>query len=287
MSAVQPNPGERAPRGVSPPDILIVPTCADPALVARAEAWGERLGIPVNSAAVEPKTACWIRVERNHLSLCTKSSGRPLCVHVDFVGGRTGFRRHSALSKRQPLARAVGRHRGAVSIVDTTAGLGADTFLLACLGCRVTAVERSPVLHAMLEEGLARARMRSNPQLAEVLTRITLVHTDARDHLASLADSDRPDVVYVDPMYPIAEKSALPQKEMRVCRALVGDDADAAELLAVARTVAGRRAVVKRSPSAPPLDGKRSLVVTGRRVRYDVYLAGAGDADHFAGACSH
>lgn len=272
---------------MSPPDLLVVPACADPTLVARAEALGERLGIPVDPAATEPKTACWIRVERDYLSLCTASAARPLCVRVDFVGGRTGFRRHSALSKRQPLARAVGRHRGPVSIVDATAGLGADTFLLACLGCRVTAVERSPVLHAMLEEGLARAGDRSNPQLAEVLTRITLVHADAREHLASLADSDRPDVVYVDPMYPIAEKSALPQKEMRVCRALVGDDADAGELLAVARTVARRRAVVKRSPCAPPLDERRSLVVTGRRVRYDVYLTGAGDADHSTGACSH
>ncbi len=164
---------------------------------------------------------------------------------------------------------------------DATAGLCRDAFLLACLGCRVTAVERSAVLAALVEDGLERARRRLDPNLAAAIDRITFSCADAREVLASLGgddvpDDDVPDVVYIDPMYPPTGKSALPQKEMRLSRALVGDDPDAAELLTIARGVARRRVVIKRHPRAPALGDAPSLTVTGRRVRYDVYLTGTG-----------
>jgi 16S rRNA (guanine1516-N2)-methyltransferase len=37
-------------------------------------------------------------------------------------------------------------------------GLGKDAFVLASLGCRVTLVERNPVVHALLRDGLDRLR---------------------------------------------------------------------------------------------------------------------------------
>ena len=40
-----------------------------------------------------------------------------------------------------------------------------------------------------------------------------------------------PDVVYLDPMFPHREKSALVKKEMRVFQELVGADNDADDLL--------------------------------------------------------
>jgi len=230
----------------------------------------------------ETAVPCRLVVEPGRLSLAAKLAGGASRIEVDFIGGRTGYRRHSVPGKRQPLGRAVGRRHGIVSVVDATAGLGADTFLLACMGCPVTAVERSPVLHALLEDGLMRARARRLPDLQGVLDRITLVQADARAYLAAVAPSARPDVVFLDPMYPVGETSALPQKQMRVCRAVVGDDPDAGELLAAAKETARRRVVVKRHPHAPPLAPGPSIVVTARRVRYDVYVCRPQDARHFA-----
>lgn len=64
--------------------------------------------------------------------------------------------------------------------------------------------------------------------------------------------SPAPDVVYLDPMYPHRQKSALVKKEMRVFQSLVGNDDDADSLLIPAMTIAKRRVVVKRPNYASP-----------------------------------
>jgi Protein of unknown function (DUF548). len=81
-----------------------------------------------------------------------------------------------------------------------------------------------------------------------------------------------PDVVYLDPMYPHRQKSALVKKEMRVFQSLVGPDEDADALLEPARRLAKKRIVVKRPDYAPPLAGveTQSAVVT-KSHRFDIY----------------
>ena len=85
-----------------------------------------------------------------------------------------------------------------------------------------------------------------------------------------------PDVVYLDPMYPHRTKSALPKKEMRLFRLLVGPDDDAARLVAAARAVALRRVVVKRPAGAPFLgDVRPDGRLESKNTRYDLYLTSA------------
>lgn len=193
-------------------------------------------------------------------------------VFVDFVGGATGYRRRSGRSRDQAIGRAIGLRSGAGTVIDATAGLCRDAFLLACLGCRVTAIERSTVVAALVRDGLARARAESKTDLNDVLDRITLVVGDAREALAGMTGPAAPDVVYLDPMYSQAGRSALAKKEMRILRRLVGDDSDAPRLLEAARNVARKRVVVKRHRHAPPLAETPALKFLGRSVRYDVYL---------------
>ena len=101
---------------------------------------------------------------------------------------------------------------------------------------------------------------------------ITLIIGDAVDVLTRMSDQEAPDVVYLDPMYPLSGKSALPKKEMRILRRLVGDDLDAGALLEVARRVARDRVVVKRTPRAPPLTPATTMSYRGKLARYDVYV---------------
>lgn len=275
------------PSSVHPARVVVAAATDEPRLKDRAASLSASLALPLVTTEERrlAEADLVLLVDADRLRLCEARMRRPPCIDVDFVGGPTGFRRHSRPSTKEALARAVGRHRREVSVFDATAGLCRDTFLLACLGCRVTAVERSPVLAALVEDGLDRARARLDPDLAAAMDRIAFSCADARDMLAAMPGADAsagdvpegvvPDVVYIDPMYPPKGKSALPQKEMRLCRKLVGDDPDASELLAIAQSVAHRRVVVKRHPHAPPLVDAPSLVVTGRKVRYDVYLASA------------
>jgi 16S rRNA (guanine1516-N2)-methyltransferase len=152
-------------------------------------------------------------------------------------------------------------------VIDATAGLGQDAFALAEWGCRVDLIERSPVVAALLEDGIARALAR--PETAAAATRMRLHQGDAVGLLPRL---ERAAVVYLDPMYPRSGREGRKAKGMRMLRRLLGDDPDSDALLEAARRAARRRVVVKRPLRAPPLAGMRpSGSLTGTTVRYDLY----------------
>ena len=182
---------------------------------------------------------------------------------VSLRGGRSEAR-------AMPVAKAMGEVR---TVVDATAGLLGDAFLLAAAGFRVIAIERSAAVFALSEDGLARAR-RDARLSALIGDRLELVRADARSWLeAHAGTADAPDAVLIDPMFPPKRKrSALPRKEMVVLREAVGSDADAAELLEVARKCARQRVVLKRGDDAEEL-AKPDWTVGGTTVRFDVWRA--------------
>jgi len=199
-------------------------------------------------------------------------------VCVDWVGGTMGFRRRRGGGKGQAVARAVGLRGAKVAprVIDLTAGLARDAFVLATLGCPVLAVERQTEIHDMVADGLAHAMQ--DVSTAEALgNRLQLLHDDALELLQQWPDSVladfAPDVLYLDPMHPPRPKSALPRKEMRLFRKLVGEDLDQEQLLEAARATGVRKVVVKRPSSAPPLALGVSSSVPGKTTRFDVYLA--------------
>ncbi len=200
-------------------------------------------------------------------SLQEKSQGP---VSADLCDGDVQRRIHGG--RRQPLARACGLHRdGPLRVLDATAGLGRDAVVLAGLGCHVTLLERSPAIAALLQDGLERAG--AHAKFSAWLNQ--RVHFQPGDAIAFMQASPTPahDVVYLDPMYPSRDKTALAKKEMRVLRELAGDDADADKLLQTALGYAGRRVVVKRPPRAECLTGRApDHQWTGNRARYDVYF---------------
>jgi 16S rRNA (guanine1516-N2)-methyltransferase len=174
-------------------------------------------------------------------------------IYVDFVKGPLGYRRHRGGGRDQPLGRAMGLKPGQVStVLDVTAGFGQDAFVLACLGCQVEMIERSPILVTLLQDGLQRLQQfETTIGRKELAERLCLRYGDAKDWLLNLSKTHYPEIIYLDPMYPIRRKSALVKKEMRILRQLVGHDSDAPLLLKVAITCAKQRVVVKRPQSAP------------------------------------
>ena len=82
---------------------------------------------------------------------------KPSDLIVDFNGGAVGHRLKFGGGRGQALPKACGLSKGQTPrIVDATAGLGRDSFLLASLGAEVTLIERSKHMHRLLEDGLAR-----------------------------------------------------------------------------------------------------------------------------------
>ncbi len=189
---------------------------------------------------------------------------------VDFVGGAVGHRFRAGEGRRQALAKAAGFSSSVTpEIVDATAGLGRDAFFLASLGARVTLIERSPTMHALLAEGMERARAQGGRH-AETIARMTLIHGDSRSLLPQL----NPQVVLVDPMHPPRDNTALVKKEMRLIRDLVGTDPDALQLMHAALEAAQGRVVLKWPLRAEPMPGirKPSHQITGKSTRYDVFV---------------
>ncbi len=191
-------------------------------------------------------------------------------LYVDFTASKARHRRLHGGGKGQMLARAAGlRKHQKPEVIDATAGLGCDAFVLATLGANVTLLERSPIAHALLADGLRRAR--NEPEIATIASRMRLIHSDADDWLR--VEQPRPDAIYLDPMFPTSGKTAQVKKEMQCFHALIGRDDDASRLLETARRLATRRVFVKRPRHAEALGGQTAAFsLRGKSTRFDVYL---------------
>ncbi|WP_394497759.1 class I SAM-dependent methyltransferase [Shewanella sp. ENK2] len=240
-----------------------------PSLVDISERWG----LEWDKAALFE-----LRFEHNTLSLHKRDEPKLDGISVDFVSGAVAHRRKFGGGRGQTIAKAVGLKQGiSPTVVDGTAGLGRDAFVLASLGCKVIMVERHPVVAALLEDGLRRAY--EDAEIGDwMCERMSLFHGSSIEALTDAAEQsgDEIDVVYLDPMYPHREKSALVKKEMRVFQTLVGADLDADGLLKPAQALATKRVVVKRPDYAEDLDGvKPSMVLAQKKNRFDVYVKAA------------
>ena len=207
------------------------------------------------------------------LALQQTGKGAPGPVTVDFVGGAVGHRRKYGGGKSQSIVKAVGVADAGreLTVLDATAGLGRDAFVLATLGCRVTMVERSPIVRALLADGLARAA--DNPEVGSIVARMSLQSGHAPEVMQGLIDEQSSfDVVYLDPMFPHRDKSAAVKKEMVLFQNLLGPDLDADDLLTPALQLAKHRVVVKRPKRAPDLNGQEpGYRLEGKSGRFDIY----------------
>ena len=206
------------------------------------------------------------------LSLLCPDDPRFTPFYIDFLHGKLRYRGDQAGLKREMLARALGKKpKDQPRIVDATAGLGRDSFILARLGFSVTLLERSDILHALLQNALQRAA--ADTEMAPVIARMHLIHTDAKDWLPQLSEADRPDIIYLDPMFPEREKSASVKKEMVILQHLLGKEEDGADLLETALACSNQRVVVKRPRLAPALSAReRNFALMGKSSRFDIYL---------------
>lgn len=193
-------------------------------------------------------------------------------LRVDFVGGAVGHRLRFGGGRGQDLAKAMGLRAGKTPfVVDATAGLGRDAFLLASLGAEVVLIERSARMHALLEDGLKRA-FDEGGEYRDIISRMTLMQGDAKDLLPGLSG----EAVLIDPMHPPRKNSALVKRELRQVREIVGTDEDAADLVRVALEHARQRVVLKWPAKADPIEGVRacSHQILGKSTRYDVFMVG-------------
>lgn len=275
----------------------VIITCA--VLEGRGRTLADRLGLPLSNAPrleaakareverylrsqveISPAQSSFVfLLSGEGLSLVQITEQSLLGIRADFYSPSVTYRRQKGGGKGQMIAKAVGLGSGRLpTVLDATAGLGSDAFVLASLGCPVNMLERVPEVRALLSDGLVMARewgQSHDGQLLRILDRMQLIGADAASYLPTVNDDSRPDVVYLDPMFPLRSKSAQVKKEMHVFHSLVGTDLDADNLLDLALACARKRVVVKRPRIAPGLAAsKPSYQLEGKSNRFDVYLCG-------------
>jgi 16S rRNA (guanine1516-N2)-methyltransferase len=172
------------------------------------------------------------------------------------------WQRRTAEGKKQGLIRAC-KPVPDLRIIDATAGFGKDAAILASFGAQVLMIERHPVMALLLEDALARQSAADKAAL-----KLSLCHADAITTLQNL--SELPDLIYIDPMHPLRQKSALTKKDMQMLQALIGADEDALQLISIAQQRVKRRVVVKWPQKQPSLIAPQATIV-GKTVKFDLY----------------
>jgi 16S rRNA (guanine1516-N2)-methyltransferase len=239
----------------------------------KATTLANNLQIPLIIQEKQPdiKTDFYLTLNKNYLILHPQDKNLGKGLHVDFVEGKMAHRRKYGGGKQQPLARAFGLHKGEMpDIIDATAGLGKDAFVLANLGCQIQLIEYSKIIAALLENGLQRAQQ--DQEIGNwITTRLSLICADSKIYLKNL--EKKPTAIYLDPMYPARQKSALVKKEMRIFRQFLAENDTGEELLEVALKVAQKRVVVKRPMDAPFLANKKpNAQIMSENTRFDLYF---------------
>lgn len=231
---------------------------------------GECLNLPVADPS-GPEFSYVLAFHGSRLELRKEADPKTAPLSADFLSGAVFYRFLHDRRINQPLAKAVGIKSGyRPTVLDGTAGFGEDAFVLASLGCRVTMIERSKVIWALLTNAISRCG--ENDRVKRVFDqRVTLKLADTIDYLHSSEISY--DTVFLDPMYPSLSKSTLNKQRMRILRDVVGDDADGSVLLTAALKRAAKRVAVKRPVRACSLDDREpSFAIKAKSSRYDIYL---------------
>jgi 16S rRNA (guanine1516-N2)-methyltransferase len=223
--------------------------------------------------ASKPPSQSFLMIDDGQLGLANAQYPKVLPVFVDFLHGASAHRRLHGGGAGQAVAKAVGLNkRKDLSILDATAGLGRDAFVMASLGAQVTMYERNNVVYEILKDGLDRMSLSADHDILDILQRMKLEQKSLIESYPSEKAQPGFDVVYLDPMFPERGKSAKVKKDMSMFHDVVGSDVDADSLLAPALELAKFRVVVKRSKSAPNLAGQKpTTTLVGKSSRFDLY----------------
>ncbi len=239
----------------------------------------QQTSLPLLNKNIQADYLLHIKTERLELQKrdlgCSRKNKKVLSIFADFTAGKSQYRRLHGGGKGQDIAKAIGLNKiKEPQVLDLTAGMGADAFVLATLGCQVTMIERNLIVHALLRDALDRANLNTDNDLQNILKKITLINDNATAYLDNLSNMFLPDVIYLDPMFPQKTKSAQVKKEMQFFHDIVGSDLDSETLFLQALSKAKKRIVVKRPRLAEVISNKVKVdfVISGKSTRYDVYL---------------
>lgn len=262
-------------------------------------AYAEALAVHLKTTLLHttPDAPVWLSVDATGLSLTDGDQA----MRGDFTKLQKRLQYHNLTHELLVKATKV-KGRENLRVIDATAGMGEDSLLLAAAGCEVTLYEQDPVIAALLQDTMRRAL--GEAALHEIVMRMQLVEGDSINHLRRLGEAGtgsdapednaghacsaltasaaatsedtalkRPDVIYLDPMFPERQKSGLVKKKFQLIHYLEAPAENEEALMQAAIDARPFKIVVKRPAKGPYLAGlKPSYSLDGKAIRYDCYV---------------
>lgn len=246
------------------PEKLLKTSCIIPSsatnstIINRAKHIASQLGIPLIETLSQAKTNPDIRFILNigqislSLSYINKKTNDVHTVKTSLENEylkRTYDKSKSIQEeKKRPLIKAIQTGISNPTILDATGGFGVDAFSIAYVGYNITILERNPIMYALLYDSMMRASQ--NHKIKPIIDRMKLLHADAFNYLEEI--EEKPDVIYLDPMYPsIQKRKALSKLPITIARELLFDEKEQTkELLDLAKKHAKHHTVLKRPINA-------------------------------------
>lgn len=194
-----------------------------------------------------------------------KQAGPEHPLFVDFSEQLRDWKRQRISAKTDLLGKACAVSPGK-KIFDLTLGLASDSLKLVHFGAQVTAVEQQPMLYLLVHDALARYNEETQGALP-----LEILNGDAKVLVQKLA-SDY-EVFYLDPMFYLEKRTALPKKKMQFLSDIIGENTDE-EFLPTFEFLRSlkKRIVIKRHPDAPTFAGlKPKKIFAGKTIRFEIY----------------
>ncbi|CAL4324691.1 class I SAM-dependent methyltransferase [Buchnera aphidicola] len=155
-------------------------------------------------------------------------------------------------------------------VLDSTAGVGKDSFIFFSHGCKVTMVEKNPILSILLYDGLYRGFQ--NHKIGILMKKNIQLIYNTSNNLKKIKIL-KPDVIYLDPMFPQKKKKSLPKKNMQTIQKLIGNDTDSHILFQQCKQFAKNRIVVKRKMTSKYISNDLpDFNIKTKKHRFDIYL---------------
>lgn len=164
-------------------------------------------------------------------------------------------------------------------VLDCTAGLGEDSFLLAAAGWEVVLCEYNKYIFSLLEDTIQRALQ--SEELKDIAGRMNCIFTDGKDCCDIISEKKpldkvgvfQPDVIFLDPMFPGKTKNSLTNKKLQLFQKLESPCRTEEELFSAALAANASKVVVKRPVKGAYLAGKTpGYSIEGKTIRYDCYV---------------
>jgi len=209
----------------------------------------------------------YLLYKNEQLCMANTQTPKALPVAVDFLKSNIIKRLSMPQVKSELINKTLGKKHNYKTVLDATAGMGMDSMIFSGLGLQVQAFEKSLPIYLLLSDGLKRSKQ--DRCLIELAGRINLNFGDSLDYLQPV------DVAYVDFMFSKEDKKAKSKKNMEIFKLItdVPSESKVLEDFSKLLQLQFKRLVFKRPLKSEVIKmGNYSHSVTGKAIRYDIYL---------------